>query len=232
MSAADEAAVSVVVPVYNRERYLPECLDSILAQRAHVREVLVVDDGSSDGSAAVAQGYGAPVRCLSQRNAGAAAARNRGIEAATGEYIAFLDSDDLWVADKLAHQLGAFAAEPALDVVFGATEQFVSPELDAEARARLQCPAGAMPGYLAGAMLARRHVFERAGLFDPQWRIGEFIDWYVRAREAGMQSVMLTAVVLRRRLHGANMVLTQRDAQRDYLRIVKASLDRRRTPQQ
>jgi glycosyltransferase involved in cell wall biosynthesis len=229
MSAATEHSVSVVVPVYNRERYLRESLDSVLTQGAVVSEIVVVDDGSTDGSVAVAESYGPPVRCVVQKNAGAASARNRGVQQATGEYIAFLDSDDIWMPGKLAAQLRAFADKPELDIVFGETEQFISPELDEETRRRLQCPAGAMPGYLVGAMLAKRTVFDRVGSFDTQWHVGEFIDWYVRARETGIRSAMLPVLVLRRRLHGTNTMITQRDSQRDYLRIVKASLDRRRS---
>ncbi len=230
MSVGTEHSISVIVPVHNRERYLRESLDSVLAQGALVSEIVVVDDGSTDGSAAVARSYGAPVRCVVQKNAGAAAARNRGVQEATGEYIAFLDSDDLWMPGKLAAQLRAFVDGPELDMVFGETEQFISPELDEETRRRLQCPAGTMPGYLVGAMLARRSVFDRVGSFDTHWQVGEFIDWYARARETGLRSAMLPTLVLRRRLHGTNTMITRRDSQRDYLRIVKASLDRRRAP--
>src|SRR5690242_4967891 len=94
--------VTCIVPVFNGERYLGEALDSIFAQGHQPLEVLVVDDGSTDGSAAVAKSYGDRVRYFFQPNAGPAAARNLGLEAARGEFIAFLDADDLWHRDKLA----------------------------------------------------------------------------------------------------------------------------------
>ena len=94
--------ISCIVPVFNGERYLAEALDSILAQTWRPLEVIVVDDGSTDGTAHIAAGYGAEVSYIHQANAGPAAARNRGLDAARGEFIAFLDADDLWHKDKLS----------------------------------------------------------------------------------------------------------------------------------
>ncbi len=99
MSTAD---VAVVIPAYNAEKLLPRALRSVLTQTVAPREVLVVDDGSSDGTSDVARSFGAPVRCIRQENAGAAAARNRGIAEATAEWIAFLDADDWWEPERLA----------------------------------------------------------------------------------------------------------------------------------
>ena len=107
---ADEL-VSVVIPVYNGERFLAQAIESVLGQTWREVEVIVVDDGSSDHSGEIARRF-APVRCLRQDNAGQAAARNRGAAAATGRFLAFLDADDLWLADKLERQLTAFRSAP------------------------------------------------------------------------------------------------------------------------
>jgi GT2 family glycosyltransferase len=106
--------VSVVIPTYNRAGWLPGAVGSVLAQTAAVLEVLVVDDGSTDNSAEVCAGFPAPVRYIRQKNAGVSAARNRGMGEARGEFIALLDSDDLWVPEKLAVQLALHAARPEL----------------------------------------------------------------------------------------------------------------------
>ena len=105
-----KADVSVIIPCYNAAPFLGETLESVLCQTVRAREVIVVDDGSTDGSSDVAKQFGPPVRLICQENAGLAAARNRGIEEARGEWIAFVDADDLWEPHKLEKQL-AKAAE-------------------------------------------------------------------------------------------------------------------------
>jgi glycosyltransferase involved in cell wall biosynthesis len=222
-----EPLISVIIPAYNAERYLPEAIDSVLGQTCPAGEIIVVDDGSSDGTPRVAERYGSRVRWLSQTNQGSAAARNRGIEAARGELLAFLDADDLWVREKLAWQVEALAAEPRPEMVFGMVQQFVSPEIPEESKQRLACSPEPMAGHVAGAMLARRGVFERAGGFDTRLKMGEFIEWYMRVMDLGLTSVLLPQVVLHRRLHETNMGIRERDSRQDYVRIVKAALDRR-----
>lgn len=113
----DRPTVSVVIPVWNAARYLPETLRSVLRQTRPPEEIVVVDDGSTDESAALAEGFGPTVCVLRQENRGESAARNRGIEAARGEWIAFLDADDLWHPEKLARQLAAVRTHPAVDCV-------------------------------------------------------------------------------------------------------------------
>jgi hypothetical protein len=146
----------------------------------------------------------------------------------TGDLLAFLDADDLWTPDKLAWQCAAFEADSSLDLVFGHAQQFISPELHEAARARIHCPEGSAPGFLAGAMLVKRAVFTRAGLFETHWELGEFLAWYARVREIGAHEQMLDRVVLRRRLHETNQGQTKRRHYSDYARILKAALDRRR----
>ena len=215
-----EPLVSVVIPVYNGERYLAEAIRSVLAQAHRPLEVLVVDDGSTDGSARVA-GVFAPVLYTYQANAGQAAARNRGVELARGELLAFLDADDVWLPDKLARQMAALAADPALDMVFGHAEQFVE-------GGGLPDGPRAMPAHLPSALLIRRHQFNRVGGYRTHWRIAEVVDWYARALEAGLKSVTLDQVVYRRRIHGGNVTLRQQGPQDAYLAVIRAALARRR----
>lgn len=211
--------ISVIVPVYNCERFLAEAVASVRAQGVPVHELIVVDDGSTDGSAAIARSVAD--RVISQANLGIGAARNTGIAAAGGDLLAFLDSDDLWSPDKLALQMAALDADPSLDMVLGEVVQFrgdVTAAGDGERE----------PGYLAGAMIIRRAAFDRVGTFDPTLRVGEFIDWHARAVDAGLRSRMIPAVVLYRRLHDANLGLRAANSRVDYARVARAALARRR----
>ena len=221
----DDVCVSVVVPAHNAAPYLAEALDSIRAQ-AHVNlDVVVVDDGSTDETAEIAAAH--DIRLVRQPQRGAGAARNAGLAMARGEFVAFLDADDVWTPGRLEKQLRAAASPPHPDLVFGRVEQFVSPEIDA-VEAGLHCPDGSSPAYLVGCLLARASAFRRVGGFREDLRVGEFIDWYARAEELGLRSWMLDETVLRRRIHSTNLGLLRRDAAGDYAAVLKAALDRRR----
>ena len=158
----DSTRISAIIVVYNGERYLAEAIESILAQTHPPSELIVVDDGSTDGTATIARGF-AEVRYQYRPNGGIGAARNLGLELARGDFIAFLDADDLWMPEKLAQQAAAFAADPQLGIVTGLIEQFHSPELDPAIAATIHCPRDPMPGHSFGAMLIRREVFSRVG---------------------------------------------------------------------
>lgn len=217
--------VSVIIPTFNCARYLPEAIASAVGQHPSI-EVIVVDDGSSDDTADVVR-RGPAVTFLQQAHAGASAARNRGVATASGEFLSFLDADDVFAPGRISTQLAHLTAADGPDLSFGIVEEFVSPDLPPAEQARFQ-PRGRMRGRVAGAMLVRRSVFNRVGPFSPVWRVGEFSDWYLRAGEAVLRSADIPEVVLRRRLHGSNISVRQRDARTDFARIMKESLDRRR----
>jgi glycosyltransferase involved in cell wall biosynthesis len=214
--------------VRNGERYLAEALDSVLAQTHPPCDIVVVDDGSTDRTVAVAERYAPRVRSVSQPAAGIGAARNRGVAQARGEGLAFLDGDDAWPVDRLERQLAAFHANPRPDLVFGHVEQFVSPDLDPSVRAGIVCPDTPQPAFLANTMLVPRTVWDRVGPFSITAVRSEFLDWLLRAREHGLREVMLEDVVLRRRIHATNHGRVRHDAVGEYAVTLKRALDRRR----
>jgi glycosyltransferase involved in cell wall biosynthesis len=220
--------VSVLVGAYNAERYLGEALRSVLAQSYRPLELIVVDDGSTDRTAEVAQRHGSVLYAY-QENAGNGAARNRAVELASGELFAFLDADDRFVPGKLERQWEALEADPALDLVFGHVREFVSPELTEEQRAAIRPPSPTAPWTAPNLMLIRREAFFRVGAFSEELRVGVTVDWYARALEGGLRSLMLPDVVLERRLHLDNNGLRESDSRSQYLHVLKASLDRRRS---
>jgi glycosyltransferase involved in cell wall biosynthesis len=220
--------VSVIVPCHNAGRYLAEALSSACAQVPPPADILVIDDGSTDNSAEIADSFGPLVRCIRQENRGISEARNRGIALAHGTWLAFLDADDIWTADSLSARMAALAADESVECASGLVEQFISPELPEEIRRGLVCPAEASAARVAGAMLLRREVFDRVGLFDASFRVGETLDWVARADAAGVITRQVDSVVLHRRIHDANTTARNARLTTDYLRVLKASLDRRR----
>jgi glycosyltransferase involved in cell wall biosynthesis len=223
-----EPAVTAAIVVHDGERYIAEALESILAQSRAADEILVVDDGSSDGTPDVVRRFGAAVRLVRQENAGPGAARNRVVAEARGEWIAFLDHDDLWTEDKLELQLAALARDPALETVFGHAREFASPELLAGEAERLPVREEPLPAPIAGTLLTTRDAVVRAGGFGTANHAAETLEWLVRADELGVRRVTIPETVLLRRIHAGNFHRRNPGAAADYLRTLKGSLDRRR----
>jgi glycosyltransferase involved in cell wall biosynthesis len=217
-----EPLVSVVIPVFNGERFLREAVESVLAQKYSPLEIIMVDDGSTDGTADVARSLPETVRYLHQTNQGPAAARNRGIEHAQGSLIAFADADDLWPEDKLALQLPYLMRDPAAEIVMGRIQQVLLSETGAENFAE---PAFSVN---LGSAIIRKSVFERVGLFDETMRYSEDVDWFMRAREGGAAIVTIDAVTLLYRQHDQNMTRGKSTSELNVLKALKRSLDRRR----
>ena len=220
--------VSVVIPAHNSARYIAETLASVLAQKHRPLEILVVDDGSTDSTRELVREAAAEIRLIEQEQRGHPAARNAGVRAASGEFLGFLDHDDLWSAEKLELQLASFARDPSLDLVFGHIQNFFTPEMTEEERQRVRVPLQPLPGLLQGAMLARRASFDRVGFFSEERGMGDFLDWYGRAMLAGMKVEMRAETVVHRRIHANNYQCVHKHRRPEYLRAVKALLDRRR----
>jgi len=226
-SGESMSTVSVIIPLFNDAAFVAEALESVLAQSRAPDDVVVVDDGSTDGGGDVARRFAPRITVLSQDNQGISAARNAGIRHARGDVIAFLDADDLWPADSLRLRLERLETEAALDGVFGEVEHFISPETDDATRARLHCPEGRTAARFAGAMLVRRRAFERVGYFDTALKVGETLDWAARLNDAGSKLAVIDELVMRRRIHGGNTMVAEQAPQTDYFKALRASLARK-----
>ena len=211
--------VSVVIPVFNGEAFLREAVQSVLDQKYSPLEIIIVDDGSTDGTERVARSFREVVRYLHQSNQGPAAARNRGIEHAQGSLIAFADADDLWPEGKLHVQLPYLIRDAAIEIVMGRIQQV-----------RLSGEEFAEPAFSVnlGSAVIRKSVFERVGLFDETMRYSEDVDWFMRAREGGFAIMTIDAVTLLYRQHEQNMTRGKSTSELNVLKALKRSLDRRR----
>jgi glycosyltransferase involved in cell wall biosynthesis len=217
-----DAHVSVVVPVRDGERFLGAALASVLEQRPPPAEVVVVLDRSTDGSAGVASRAGPRVRTLAGAFGGAAAARNAGVAEARGRLLAFLDHDDLWTPGRLARQVDVLSRAPAVDVVLGLTQRFRDV---GGARVPLGPPA-AEPSL--GAALLTREAIRRVGPFDEARAYDEDVDWFLRAREAGVPARLDAALAQLYRRHEANATNRRKADVRGFFEALRDSIARRR----
>jgi glycosyltransferase involved in cell wall biosynthesis len=220
-------AVSAIIPVYNGERFLGDAVESVRRQTRPPSEVIIVDDGSTDATPAVAGALGEGIRYVRQANAGPSAARNHGLRLATGAFVAFLDADDLWTENKLACQLACFEADPRLDVVMG-TLQLLHWCEEPDGTARLEIGPGPWPAPSFGSGLFRRSAFDRVGLVEESQRFGEDLDWFFRAVELGLRVRVIPEVAQYYRRHDRNMTNDHSASMRFFVRALKRSLDRRR----
>lgn len=209
--------ISVVMPVFNGAAWLAASLASIRGQDGPAREIILVDDGSTDDSERVARQAAPEVRYFRQENRGQSAARNAGVGQARGALIAFLDQDDLWPAGSLAVREQALAAQPNALFVLGLT-RFVG-------------PVPAVEPWVApnlGAGLFRRELFARIGPFNETHRLVDDVEWFLRIREAGLPYATLAAETLhyRRGTGGATSGRSWHDP--ELRAAVRASLARRR----
>ena len=160
----EQPLVSVIIPVYNGARYLRPALESVFAQTYHPFEVIVVDDGSTDDSGAIAQSF-PEVRYIQQANQGVAAARNHGIDAARGEFFAFLDQDDLWTPEKLKLQMAHLLDNPELGYTLTQQKYFLDPGGTLPAWFRKELFASVHTGWVLGTVVVRRTAFVQVGNF-------------------------------------------------------------------
>lgn len=201
MSVSDEPLVSVIMPAYNSRAYIAEAIRSVLDQDYQALELIVVDDGSSDGTPDEARLFGDRVRLLEQRNSGPAAARNRGVSLARGELLAFIDSDDIWAPGKVRAQVDYLSDNPDVGVVFGRLIRWFAnadgtfnplPEFVAPPSSKPQPIVPEESGWIYPEMLldsviwivsamVRKSIWDQLGGLDETLRIGEDYDFFIRA---------------------------------------------------
>lgn len=219
--------VSAIVAVYNGAERLGAAIDSILAQDLAPSEIIVVDDGSTDATPDVIRSYGTAVRAFRQDNAGLSAAHNLAVRHAAGDAIAFLDHDDLWPPHRLSAMAALMQSDDGIDIVAG----HVKIEIEGDHQVAARDPQRYATGFRVWSvqsLLIRSRVFSRIGPFDTNFKFGMDIDWYMRAREAGIRYALLPQVSLIQRLHDTNMTRDVTAAFKGIADAIKNSLDRRR----
>ncbi|MDC1162017.1 glycosyltransferase family A protein [Tenacibaculum sp.] len=213
--------ISVITPAYNAEKYIDEAIKSIHQQNYGNIEIIVIDDGSTDATAAICKSL--DVHLIQQENAGISAARNVGLKAATGDLIAFLDADDIWSNDKLKNQLELLQKPQLPSYILGLS---IAISKDA-------VPITETHFVLSlGTALIKKEVFEQIGGFDEKLDFGEDLDWFLRAMEAEFNCAVDSNLVLKFRRHENNTTNNREKTNRFFLKAIRQSLKRRRNTNQ
>ena len=220
--------VSVIIAVYNYGRYLCEAIDGVLCQTYPSYELILVNDGSTDETEKIALSYGSQIRYHFQEHQGLSVPKNQGVKLAQGEFISFLDADDIWPANRLSVLMNPFLDDPEMEMVFGRLHNFWSPEVahKKEISESLNEP---MNGICPGTMLIKKGSFLKVGYFKLEWTVTEFLDWYLHAKELHLKTAWVQDLVLERRLHEHNNTFVHRgQLPIEFARALKTSLQRQR----
>ena len=218
-------AYSAVIPAYNAARTIREAVDSILKQTIPPLEIIVVDDGSDDGTAEVARAIAGPITVVTQDNRGPGAATTAGFARVTTPFVATLDSDDLWLPDKIARQSERYLLDPDLAGVFALARLFkdgTSPDQPADGPIRRL--------WTRTTLVFRSDAMREVGdLVDPPGRLGELIDWLARSRDLGHRHEMVEEVLALRRIRPGSLSYgIDAERSRGYLTAIRNTLERRR----
>lgn len=219
-------AISVVIPVFNGAAFLRQAIESVLCQTRPAFEIHVLDDGSTDETPAILASFKNRILVTVLAHGGADAARNAGIKMTRGDFIAFCDADDLMTPDRLALQVRALKDKSEVDFVFGNLVEF---EGSAPSFSDPSWTSRRKAGVCVGTLMARRTALDEVGPFATRWKMAGFMEWYFRIQDGGFKSSVLDDVVLLRRIHGANLSLTESGAMAlEYAQVIKLRSDKKR----
>jgi glycosyltransferase involved in cell wall biosynthesis len=224
--SAAPTSISAIIPVHNGAAFISEALRGVKSQTLPADEIIVVDDGSSDGSADIVRREHPDVILIAQPRGGPAAARNAGARRARSDALAFLDHDDLWPPERNAALLEAWRAHPEADVVCGAFRLLLEP--GASDDERLRRADGSHAPFLVGALVIRRSCWLAQGGMQSERDYAEDLDLHLRLREAGARLLFIDAVTLIYRVHGDNQSRAAARNSQALLSALRAAVLRRR----
>jgi glycosyltransferase involved in cell wall biosynthesis len=217
--------ISVIIPAFNARAFIGASIESILNQTVIPGEIIVINDGSTDGTSDFIKSLKVDrLKILEQSKQGVAAALNLGITNSRGNMLAFLDADDLWLPDKLEKQLQAI---DEVDMVFTRIENFIDSSMDSNLSQKLDVNLNPFIGIHKSTLLIRKPSMLKAGLFERDRKV-EFLEWYGRAKDLGLSEHIVSKVLVKRRIHGNNQSILNKELRNEFPKILKTILDRRR----
>lgn len=220
--------VTVIIPVYNGGKFLEEALQSVFDQTYQNIEIVVVDDGSTDNTAEIAQSF-SQVHYIYQENQGVSVARNTAISRAGGEYIAFLDADDIWMPDKLSIQIEYMLGNPEFRITTTDKTNFLEPGTQLPNHLKQIDNWESMEENIPSMMMVHHSVFKEIGYYSPDYKASEDTEWIWRAMDAKIPIKKIEKNLVRRRLHGSNLSWVMvKDHKANLMRILRESVARKK----
>lgn len=221
------ALVSVIVVVKNGERYLARAIESILAQAYEPYEIIVIDGQSTDKTEEISKSF-QQVRYICQIGQGIADAYNQGIDAARGEFIAFLSHDDTWTPNKLSIQMNYMIQHPEIQYTVAKVKFFLEEGYSIPPGFRPELLEGEHVGKIMETLVARKPVFDLIGKLDPKFTVGEDVDWFARAQDENVPMAIIPEVLLYKHIHNTNLSLNSSANNQNLLKILRSSIERKR----
>ncbi len=221
----------MIIPVKNGGRYLAEAIESVLDQDYRHIELIVVDGRSTDNTAEIARSYDRVQYILQTDDPGIAAARNIGIEASYGEFIAFISSDDYWEKEKITVQVQHFINHPEIQYSITKVRFFLQPGSEIPRGFKPELLKKEVVGPMPETLLARKSLFQHVGFFDTNLSLLEDTDWFSRAKDSGVPMRVIDQVLLNKRVHQKNISTTPgngRVINEEFVKVMKRAIDRKR----
>lgn len=218
--------VSVIMPAFNAEKFIAEAIESAVNQTYKNVEVIVVDDGSTDRTAEIAKSYNI-VQYVYQKHQGVAAARNRALQLQKGDFLVFLDADDIYHPEKIEKQLVFLTNNPEVDCCISGMRNFLEPESDLNSNLKNYFERREKIALIS--MMVRKSVVLKVGEFNTSYHTGSDFEWVTRVVEEKVKIQLIREELIERRIHDNNLsVLGQKEDKAVRFRMLKESLDRRR----
>jgi glycosyltransferase involved in cell wall biosynthesis len=228
LNASKEAnEISVIITAFNSEKFITTTIESVINQQVSVGEIIIVNDGSVDRTSEIVNSLKIRnLRLYEQSNSGVAAALNLGILQSKGSILAFLDHDDIWLPGKLEKQF-QIINDGRAEMVFTLIQNFIDENIDEKLREKLEVSLAPCAGIHKSTLMIRKESLLSVGLFNTSKKI-EFLDWYAYSKDFGIREHMVKEVLVKRRIHGSNQSLLDKDMRKEFPSIIKAIMDRRR----
>jgi glycosyltransferase involved in cell wall biosynthesis len=227
----ERTLVSVVIPARHGEKHIRQALETALQQDYDPFEIIAVDDGSTDHTREIILSYPG-IRCIHQNHQGVASARNNGVQVSKGDFIAFLDQDDIWRKDKLRLQVECLRENPNCGYVLSyaqATVEEGTKKTPGFTRRKIFDVSRVW--YIPSTLLVRKSVFHQIGPFDIRLKFGSDSDWFFRAHDAGIEVCVVSESLVHKRFHDNNDSYKTHEIREEILRLVRASISRKQSSQ-